>query len=116
MPRIPLRRPLNAFFLKKMHNKRFKMSTIFSPPQYNGNEVQSNTTDPDSAKMKTGHGVIQGYVGVAAVDSKHQVVVSAEAFGQGQEHGLLEPLVEQIDKAFDKEVVPPSKTGPDSGR
>lgn len=76
---------------------------------YSGNEVQSNITDPDSAKMKTGHGVIQGYVGVAAVDSKHQVVVSAEAFGQGQEHGLLEPLVEQIDKAFDKDAVPPSK-------
>ena len=42
-------------------------------------------------------------------DSKHQIVVSAEAFGQGQEHGLLEPLVEQIDKAFDKDVIPPSK-------
>ena len=76
---------------------------------YSGNEVQSNITDPDSAKMKTSHGVIQGYVGVAAVDSKHQIVVSAEAFGQGQEHGLLEPLVEQIDKAFDKDVIPPSK-------
>ncbi len=76
---------------------------------HSGNEVQSNITDPDSAKMKTGHGVIQGYVGVAAVDSKHQVVVSAAAFGQGQEHGLLEPLVEEIDKAFINDDVPPSK-------
>lgn len=76
---------------------------------HGGNEVQSNITDPDSAKMKTSHGVIQGYVGVAAVDSKHQVVVSAEAFGQGQEHGLLEPLVEQIDSAFNKDDTPPSK-------
>lgn len=68
---------------------------------HNGKEVQSNVTDNDSAKMKTGHGVIQGYVGVAGVDSKHQVVVSAEAYGQGQEHGLLEPMIEQIENAFE---------------
>jgi transposase len=60
-----------------------------------GKEVQANITDPDSAKMKTGHGVIQGYTGVVAVDAKHQVVVHAEAFGTGQEHGLLEPMLEQ---------------------
>ncbi len=60
-----------------------------------GSVVQSNITDNDSAKMKTSHGVIQGYTGVATVDSKHQVVVQAEAHGQGQEHGLLEPSVEQ---------------------
>ncbi len=76
---------------------------------HSGNEVQSNITDPDSAKMKTSHGVIQGYVGVAAVDSKHQVVVSAEAFGQGQEHGLLEPMVEQINKAFQDDAESPLK-------
>ena len=78
---------------------------------HGGKEVQSNITDPDSAKMKTSHGVLQGYVGVAAVDSKHQVVVSAEAFGQGQEHGLLEPMVEQIDKTFEKDKERPLKTG-----
>ena len=60
-----------------------------------GKVVQSNITDNDSAKMKTSHGVIQGYTGVATVDSKHQVIVQAEAHGQGQEHGLLEPSVEQ---------------------
>ncbi len=78
---------------------------------HGGKEVQSNITDPDSAKMKTSHGVLQGYVGVVAVDSKHQVVVSAEAFGQGQEHGLLEPMVEQIDKAFENDKEPPLKDG-----
>ena len=72
-----------------------------------GKEVQSNITDNESAKMKTSKGVIQGYVGVAAVDSKHQVVVSAEAFGQGQEHGLLEPLIEQIAETFKKDEEPP---------
>ncbi|MCF6177977.1 MAG: IS1182 family transposase [Geopsychrobacter sp.] len=67
---------------------------------HSGKEVQSNITDNESAKMKTSNGVIQGYVGVAAVDSKHQVVVSAEAYGQGQEHGLLEPMIEKIEEAF----------------
>jgi len=65
-----------------------------------GKEVKSNITDNDSAKMKTSHGVIQGYTGVAAVDSKHQVVVHAEAFGQGQEHGLLKPVIEGIQETF----------------
>ncbi len=63
-----------------------------------GRVVQSNITDNDSAKMKTSHGVIQGYTGVAAVDAKHQVIVHAEAHGQGQEHGLLEPTLEQAHK------------------
>jgi len=65
-----------------------------------GKEVKSNITDNDSAKMKTGHGVIQGYTGVAAVDAKHQVVIAAEAFGTGQEHGLLEPMLEGIRHNF----------------
>jgi len=59
-----------------------------------GKEVKSNITDNNSAKMKTSHGVIQGYTGVAAVDARHQVIVHAEAHGQGQEHGLLEPTIE----------------------
>ncbi len=76
-----------------------------------GKEVQSNITDNESAKMKTSKGVIQGYVGVAAVDSKHQVVVSAEAYGQGQEHGLLEPMIEQIEEAFKEDEQSPLKDG-----
>ncbi len=43
--------------------------------------------------MKTSHGVLQGYVGVSAVDKKRQIIISAEAFGQCQEHDLLEPIV-----------------------
>jgi transposase len=65
-----------------------------------GKPVKSNITDNQSAKMKTSHGVIQGYTGVATVDSLHQVAVQAEAFGQGQEHGLLKPVVEQIKETF----------------
>ncbi len=58
-----------------------------------GNERKSNITDPDSAKMATTHGVIQGYNGVAVVDDRHQIVVHAEALGEGQENHLLEPMV-----------------------
>ncbi len=78
---------------------------------YSGKEVQSNITDNESAKMKTSNGVIQGYVGISAVDSKHQVVVSAEAYGQGQEHGLLEPMVEQIEEAFNEDEQSPLQEG-----
>ncbi len=78
---------------------------------HSGNEVQSNVTDNESAKMKTSNGVIQGYCGVSAVDSKHQVVISAEAYGQGQEHGLLEPMVEKIEAAFNDDQRSPLHNG-----
>lgn len=68
-----------------------------------GKPIQSNITDNESAKMKTSHGVIQGYIGVAAVDGKHQVVVHAEAHGQPQEHELLKPAVEGIREVLNKE-------------
>jgi len=65
-----------------------------------GNERKSNITDPDSAKMATAHGVIQGYNGVAVVDARHQIVVHAEALGEGQENHLLEPMVQATRKTF----------------
>lgn len=61
-------------------------------------ESQSNITDNESAKMKTSHGVIQGYNGMALVDAKHQIVVNAEAFGSGHEHDLLIPMIEGAKK------------------
>lgn len=54
-----------------------------------GQPLKANLTDPESATMKSSHGVIQGYTGTAAVDAKAQVVVHAEAFGTGQENALL---------------------------
>ena len=69
----------------------------------NGNIKKSNITDNDSAKMPTSHGVIQGYNGVAAADFKHQVVVHAEAFGEGQESGLLDPIIKGVRENF-KEI------------
>jgi hypothetical protein len=65
-----------------------------------GKAVKSNITDNDSAKMKTSHGVIQGYVGVAAADQKHHVIVDANAYGQGHENDLLIPTINNIRENF----------------
>ena len=56
-------------------------------------EIQSNITDNDSAKMPTSHGVIQGYNSQALVDDKHQIIVHAEAMGNGQDHENLSPML-----------------------
>ncbi|NRA22998.1 MAG: hypothetical protein HRU08_00670 [Oleispira sp.] len=40
-------------------------------------EVQSNITDNQSAKMKTSKGAIQGMACVTAADEKHQIIVHA---------------------------------------
>ena len=87
---------------------------------YKGKPIKSNITDNESAKMKTAKGVIQGYVGVAAVDQKNQVIVNAEAFGQGQEHDLLAPSIEGIRENFealghDGDVFKDAKLTADSG-
>src|SRR2546425_9193261 len=58
-----------------------------------GNEVQSNVTDNESAKLASAHGVVQGYNANAVVDAKHQVVVYAEAFGQGDDAASVAPLL-----------------------
>jgi transposase len=59
-----------------------------------GKEKKSNVTDNESAKMKSSHGIIQGYNGLSMVDSKHQVVVYAGAFGENSEVTLLSPCLE----------------------
>lgn len=51
-------------------------------------ELQSNVTDPQSAKMPTSHGVIQGYNAQALVDAKHQVIVHAETFSSQDQENL----------------------------
>ena len=63
-------------------------------------EVKSNITDNESGKMTTSKGTIQGYNGIATVDKKHQIVVDAQAFGEGQEHHTLSPVLESIEARF----------------
>jgi transposase len=67
-----------------------------------GNEQKANLTDPDSAKMTSSHGVIQGYNGLAVVDDKTQVVVHAEAHGTGYEAHLLAPVLEATRNDFER--------------
>jgi len=89
-------------------------------PGKSGKPIKSNITDNESAKMKTSHGVIQGYNGVAVVDDKYQVIVHAEAFGASQEHDLLQPMVEGARENFEaignkKDVFEKAKLTADSG-
>jgi len=60
-----------------------------------GQELKSNVTDNDSAKMATSKGVIQGYAAQAAVDASHQVIVAADVTGSGSEQSMLLPMIEQ---------------------
>ena len=59
-----------------------------------GKEIQSNVTDNESSKMATSHGVIQGYNANALVDEKHQVIVHAQAFGEGEDGNHARPMLE----------------------
>lgn len=68
-----------------------------SPKRLNrkGQELKTNVTDPDSAKMVTSKGVIQGYAAQAAVDSAHQVIVAADVIGSGSEQAMLLPMIDK---------------------
>jgi len=46
--------------------------------------------------MATSTGVLQGYTGVAAVDSAHQIIVDAQAHGTGSEQELLMPMITAV--------------------
>jgi transposase len=85
-----------------------------------GCPIKSNVTDNDSAKMKSSHGVIQGYDGVAMVDQAHQVIVYAQAFGEAQEQSLLAPMIAGTREAFEaigeaKDIFEQAKLTMDAG-
>jgi transposase len=84
-------------------------------PGKTGKPIKSNITDNESATMKTSHGVVQGYDGVAVVDNKHQIIVHAEAFGAPQEHALLQPMVEGTRQNLGRDVFKKTKLTADSG-
>jgi transposase len=60
-----------------------------------GQELKTHTTDPDSAKMAAGKGVIQGYAAQAAVDAQHQIIVAAQVIGSGSEQSMLLPMIDK---------------------
>jgi len=59
-----------------------------------GREIKSNVTDNESAIMVTSHGTIQGYNGQVLVDSKDQVIIHAEAFGESQDLHLIPAVLD----------------------
>jgi len=106
-------------YLKKLrsHIKKLKgwLEENEDKPGKTGKPVKSNVTDNESAKMKTSHGVFQGYDGVAAVDDKHQIIVHGQAYGQAQEHDLLLPMIEGVEQHFGPTIWKQSKVTADSG-
>jgi transposase len=89
--------------LNKAHDKIDVFLKTAEPRMGKGKrtvEVKSNITDNESAKMTTSKGTIQGYNGVAAVDKKHQIIVDAQVFGEGQEHHTLKPVLTNIQSTY----------------
>ena len=76
----------------------------------NGKEIQSNAVDNESVKMPSSHGVVQGYNAQALVDSKHQVILAAEAFAS-QDHENLKPMLQGAKKtpSPSEKMIPISK-------
>jgi transposase len=91
--------------LTAAYNKIDKFLKTNSPRMGKGRiqkEVKSNITDNQSAKMTTSKGTIQGYNGVTSVDKKHQIIIDAQAFGEGQEHHTLQPVLETIEERYQR--------------
>jgi len=83
--------------VEKLHRQAARIEAFLKknePRTGTTGEVKSNITDNESAKMVTPHGTIQGYNGQALVDSKHQVILHGDAFGSGQDHHLLPPIID----------------------
>jgi transposase len=86
--------------IKRLSEKADKISTWLDTHEdrigVQDKPIKSNITDNESAKMATGHGVIQGYNGIAAVDDKHQLIVWAETYGDANENRHLEEALDGI--------------------
>ncbi len=76
-----------------------------------GQELKSNVTDNDSAKMATNKGVIQGFAAQAAVDASHQVIVAADVIGSGSEQAMLLPMIGQAQAMRDAHTVDTADAG-----
>jgi len=63
-----------------------------------GEIIKSNVTDNESGKIKGPHGVIQGYNGIAVVDSKNQVIIAANAYGSVYEGQYFSEMLEKTEQ------------------
>src|SRR5215469_16407159 len=62
-----------------------------------GEIIKSNITDNESGKIQCSDGVIQGYNGLAVVDSKNQVILAADAYGTVAEGQYFGEMMEQTE-------------------
>jgi hypothetical protein len=67
-----------------------------------GEIIKSNVTDNESGKIKGPHGVIQGYNGIAVVDSKNQVIIAANAYGSVYEGQYFSEMLEKTEQNMSK--------------
>lgn len=85
-----------ATLRKNAEKLRTALATTSERTGARGKPIKRNLTDAESATLKTSHGVVQGYIGVAAVDADWQIIVEAQAHGNPQEHDLLKPMVDGV--------------------
>lgn len=89
--------------LSRAHDKVSEFVNTASPRIGHGEkrkEVKSNITDNESCKMKTSKGTIQGYNGITTVDAEHQIIIDAEAIGEGQEQHVFQQVLERIKSRY----------------
>lgn len=107
------------FYRRKVAQLKAFLQSAEKKQGPSGNEQKSNLTDPQSAKMSSSRGVLQGYNGLAVVDDRAQIVVHAEAHGSGYEGHLLAPLIEETRETFSvidgKDIFNRVKVTADSG-
>ena len=60
-----------------------------------GQEIKSNVTDNESAMIHSAKGIIQGYIGIAVTDAKHQIIIGAQAVGSANETEYLPVLLDK---------------------
>ena len=92
--------PANQNFSKQIERLERKADRISKFLEENevrigrtGREIKSNVTDNESCFMKTSHGGVQGFNAQALVNEE-QVIVDAQAFGNGQDYHHVAPLME----------------------
>jgi transposase len=74
---------------KRSERPRGRPPMRAEPPAKPTGEI--NLTDPDSRKMRTPHGFLQGY-NAQALTNESQVVVAAEVLTEGNDSGALVPM------------------------
>jgi hypothetical protein len=86
--------------IERLEKKLKKLNTFLESAEakkgVSGDEVQSNITDNESALIKSAHGYIQGYNGVAIADSHSQVIISAEVVGSVSESGVFPAMLDDL--------------------